>query len=154
MAMARKDLAYGWDQGSKEVEIVSAEVFGADGSTRDWFAPGDEMVIQMDLKANVPVEDPVVSFAIHDQQNQLVFGTNTDWREVRWPLFEGKHRIQFVLKSLPFVRGRYYVTFGVHSRDATRVYHLQEQRYSFAIVRGEENPGLVFIPVECRVERL
>jgi ABC-2 type transport system ATP-binding protein len=154
MAMARGDLAYGWDQGTKEIEIVSAEVFGADGSERDWFAPGDEMVIQMDLKANVPVEDPVVSFAIHDQQNQMVFGTNSDWREVRWPRFEGKHRVQFVLRSLPFVRGRYYVTFGVHSRDSTRVYHLQEQRYSFAIVRGEENPGLVFIPVECRVERL
>jgi ABC-type polysaccharide/polyol phosphate transport system ATPase subunit len=154
MAMARQDLAYGWDQGTREIEIMSAEVFGADGSTRDWFAPGDEMVIQMDLKANTPVEDPVVSFAIHDQQNILVFGTNTSWRNLTWKRFEGKHRVTFLLKSLPFVRGRYYVTFGVHSRDATRVYHLQEQHYSFAVVRGEENPGLVYIPVECRVEPL
>jgi ABC-2 type transport system ATP-binding protein len=154
LAMARHDLAYGWDKGSKEIEIISAEVFGADGSTRDWFAPGDEMIIQMDLKANTPVEDPVVSFAIHDQQNQLVFGTNTGWRGPTWKRFEGKHRVQFQLKSLPFVRGRYYVTLGVHSRDATRVYHLQEGHHSFAIVRGEENPGLVYIPVETRVEPL
>ena len=154
LAMARKDLAYGWDQGSKEIEIISAEVFGEGGSARDWFAPGDEMIIQMDLKANVPVENPVVSFAIHDDQNQLVFGTNTDWRGHRWSRFDGKQRVAFVLKSLPFVQGRYYVTFGVHSRDSSRVYHLQEQRYSFAMLRGEENPGLVFIPVECRVERL
>jgi ABC-2 type transport system ATP-binding protein len=154
LAMARQDLAYGWDRGTKEIEIISSEVFGADGSTRDWFAPGDEMVIQLDLKANAVVEDPVVSFAIHDQQNILVFGTNTSWRGLTWPRFEGKHRVQFLLKSLPFVRGRYYVTLGVHSRDSTRVYHLQEQHYSFAIVRGEENPGLVFIPVECRVEPL
>jgi ABC-2 type transport system ATP-binding protein len=154
LAMAREDLAYGWDKGTREIEIISSEVFGADGSTRDWFAPGDEMVIQLDLKANAVVEDPVVSFAIHDQQNILVFGTNTSWRGLTWPRFEGKHRVQFLLKSLPFVRGRYYVTLGVHSRDSTRVYHLQEQHYSFAIVRGEENPGLVFIPVECRVEPL
>jgi ABC-2 type transport system ATP-binding protein len=154
LAMARQDLAYGWDKGTKEIEIISSEVFGADGSTRDWFAPGDEMIIQLDLKANTVVEDPVVSFAIHDQQNVLVFGTNTSWRGLTWPRFEGKHRVQFLLKSLPFVRGRYYVTLGVHSRDSTRVYHLQEQHYSFAIVRGEENPGLVFIPVECRVEPL
>lgn len=154
LAMARQDLAYGWDRGTREIEIISSEVFGADGSTRDWFAPGDEMIIQLDLKANAPVEDPVVSFAIHDQQNILVFGTNTSWRGLTWERFEGKHRVQFVLKSLPFVRGRYYVTLGVHSRDSTRVYHLQEQHYSFAIVRGEENPGLVFIPVECRVEPL
>jgi len=154
LVMAKEDLAYGWDRGTREIEIVSAEVFGADGSTRDWFAPGDEMVIQMDLKANTAVDQPVVSFAIHDQQNQLVYGTNTDWRGHRWLRFEGKQRVQFVLRSLPFVRGRYYVTFGVHSRDSTRVYHLLEHGYSFAIVRGEENPGLVFIPVECRVERL
>jgi ABC-2 type transport system ATP-binding protein len=154
LVMARKDLAYGWDQGTREIEIVSVEVFGADGSTRDWFAPGEEMTIQMDLKANATIEDPVVSFAIHDDQNRLVYGTNSYWRKVFFPRFEGKQRVQFVLKSLPFVRGRYYVTFGVHSRDSTRVYHLQEGRYSFAMVRGEENPGLVFIPVECRVERL
>ncbi len=154
LMMVKKDLAYGWDQGTKEIEIVSAELFGADGSTPVAFAPGDELVIQIDLKANVPVEDPVVSFAIHDQQNQFVFGTNSDWRYVRWPLFEGKHRVQFSLKPLPFVEGRYYVTLGVHSRDSRRVYHVQEQHYSFAMVRGEENPGLVYIPVECRSERL
>src|SRR5438132_4840659 len=73
LVMARKDLAYGWDQGTKEIEIVSAELFGADGSTPVAFAPGDELVIQIDLQANVPVEDPVGSFALHDQQNQSVF---------------------------------------------------------------------------------
>ncbi|MGH2573314.1 MAG: ABC transporter ATP-binding protein [Actinomycetota bacterium] len=152
--MSKQDLAYGWDQGTKEIEIISAEIFGSEGSTPDWFAPGDELVIQMDLKASRPVEDPVVSFAIHDDQNQFVYGTNTDWRRTPIPRLEGKQRVQFILKSLPFVGGRYYVTLGVHSRDARQVYHVQEQHYSFDVIRGEENPGAVFIPVECRVERL
>jgi ABC-2 type transport system ATP-binding protein len=152
--MSRQDLAYGWDRGTKEIEIVSAEIFGANGSSREVFFPGDELVVQIDLKAHVPVENPVVSFAIHDDQNRFVFGTNSDWRQVRWPVFEGKHRVLFYLKSLPFVDGRYYLTLGVHSRDSKRVYHLQEQRYSFDVVRGEENPGAVWIPVECRAERL
>ena len=96
----------------------------------------------------------MLSFALHDEQNNLVYGTNTDWREARIPQFEGKYRVQFVLKSLPLVEGRYFVTLGVHSRDSRKVYHLQEQRYAFDVVKGEENPGAVFIPVECRVERL
>jgi ABC-2 type transport system ATP-binding protein len=153
--MSRQDLAYGWDRGTKEIEIVSAEIFGGDGETKEVFFPGDELVIQMDLKANVPaVEDPVVSFAIHDDQNRFVYGTNTDWRQSRIQRFEGKQRVHFLLKSLPFVDGTYYVTLGVHSRDSKHVFHLQEQRYSFDVVRGEENPGVVWIPVECRVERL
>ena len=154
LVMSRQDVAYGWDEGTKEIEIVSAEIYDHDGASPESFAPGDELVIQLELKANKPVEDPVVSFALHDQANRFVFGTNSDWRQVRWPVFEGKHRVQFVLKTLPFVEGRYYVTLGVHARDASRVYHVQEQRYSFAVVRGEENPGPVFIPVECRAERL
>jgi ABC-2 type transport system ATP-binding protein len=154
MLMSRQDLAYGWDRGTKEIEIVSAEIFGSDGSTREVFFPGEELIVQIDLKANTPVENPVVSFAIHDDQNRFVFGTNSDWRQVRWPVFEGKHRVFFHLKSLPFVDGRYYLTLGVHSRDSKRVYHLQEQRYSFDVVRGEENPGAVWIPIECRAERL
>src|SRR6266571_8434641 len=68
LLMAKHDLAYGWDRGTKEIEIVSAELFGADGSTPDGFAPGDELTIQVDLRANVVVENPVVSFAIHDDQ--------------------------------------------------------------------------------------
>jgi ABC-type polysaccharide/polyol phosphate transport system ATPase subunit len=154
LLMMRSDLAYGYDQGSKEIEIVTAEIFGSDGSSDGLFEPGDEVIIQIDLKANRPVENPVVSFALHDQQNTFVFGTNTDWRGQHWPVFEGKHRVQFILKSLPLVDGRYYVTLGVHSRSSAKVYHLQEQRYSFEVRPGAENPGAVFIPVECRSEPL
>ena len=154
LMMLKKDLAYAWDQGSKEVEIVSAEIFGADGAAPDKFAPGDELVIQIDLRAPAPVHDPVVSFAIHDQQNKFVFGTNTDWRGVYFPVMEGKNRVQFVLKSLPFVQGRFFITLGVHSRDSSKVFHVHEQRYSFEVQHGAENPGAVFIPVECRAEKL
>jgi len=154
LIMLEKDLAYAWDRGTKEIEIVSAEIFRADGSTPDHFLPGDEVVIQMDLKANAAVEDPVVSFALHDQHNQFVFGTNTDWRGVRWPRFEGKHRVQFVMQNLPLVDGRYFVTLGAHSRDSSRVYHVQEQQYSFRVAPGEDNPGPVYISVRARSERL
>jgi ABC-2 type transport system ATP-binding protein len=152
--MSRHDVAYGWDEGTKEIEIVSSALFSSDGSESGIFGPGDELTVQMDLKAIRPVDDPVISFAIHDDENRMVYGTNTDWRNARIHRFEGKYRVQFLLRSLPFLRGRYYVTLGVHSRDAKVVYHLQEQRYSFEVLRGEEDPGLVHIPVECRVERL
>lgn len=153
--MLREGLAYGWDEGTREIEIVSADIFGPDGrGSEDPFHPGDEVIIQMDLRANGPIEDPVASFAIHNQQGGLVYGTNTAWRGVEWPVFQGKQRVQFHIKSLPFVDGRYFVTLGVHSRDSAHVYHMQDQRYSFDVKRGEENPGLLYMPVECRTEPL
>src|SRR2546427_1986286 len=106
-------------------------------------------VILMAHKDKSPVETPVASFAIHDDVNRFVFGTNSDWRDVRWPVFEGAHRVRFELASLPLVDGRFYVTLGVHSRDSRKVYHLQEQHYAFDVVRGEENPRSGFIPGTC-----
>ena len=105
---------------------MSAAIFGTNGGAGEIFSPGDELIIQMDLKANATVEDPVVSFALHDENNNFVFGTNSDWREVRIPVFQGKYRLQFLLKGLPFVEGQYFVTLGVHSRDSRKVSHLQE----------------------------
>ena len=154
LLMLKHDLAYATEQGTKEIEIVSAELIREDGTTGDTVTTGEALTIQVDLKAHLPVHDPVVSFALHDQNGRFVFGTNSDWRGVRFRPFEGKKRLRFRLGYLPFVRGKYWVTLGVHSRDASTTYHVQEQRYAVAVRRGEENPGEVNVPVELEVEDL
>jgi ABC-2 type transport system ATP-binding protein len=150
----KHDLAYAYEEGTKEIEIVSAELIGEDGAPVGTLRPGDPFTIQMDLEAHAPVENPVVSFALHDQANHFLYGTNTDWRGVFFRRFEGKKRLRWRIRSVPFVQGKYWVTLGVHSRDSSRVYHVQEQRYSFEVRMGEENPGGVFLPVDVEVEEL
>ena len=126
--------------------IIHGDLLKADYTSADLLTTGDGVIIQVDLKAHRPVEDPVISFALHDRNNQFVFGTNSDWRQKRFHPFEGKKRLRFNLRNLPFVRGKFWVTLGVHSKDASAVYHVQEQRYSFEVEHGAENPGEVFIP--------
>jgi len=145
---------YAGEQGTRDLEIVSAEVYDDQGRTGAAFHPGDTVVVQVDLKANTPVENPVVSIGLTDGDDQFVFGTNTDWRQQRWPVFEGKQRVKFVLRGIPFVEGRYSVTLGAHSRDVSTVYHSLENHLFFDVSRGEENTGRVFIPVEVQVEPL
>src|SRR5438034_6103235 len=43
LLMSKQDLAYGWDHGTKEIEIVSAEIFGNGSGPPDIFAPGESM---------------------------------------------------------------------------------------------------------------
>ena len=152
--MLKKDLAYAHDEGTRELEIVGAELIGDDGSSGENAISGRTLTLQMDLKAHRPIEDPIISFALHDQDNKFVFGTNTDWKGLRFHPFEGKKRIRFHLRSLPFVRGKFWVTLGVHSRDSSVVYHVQEQKYSFEVRTGEENPGEIAIPVDVESEDL
>jgi ABC-2 type transport system ATP-binding protein len=152
--LLRHDLAYATEEGTRELEIVSASLIREDGSSGERAVVGETLTLQVDLKAGRPIEDPVISFALHDENNTFVFGTNTDWKGLRFHPFEGKKRIRFRLRSLPFVVGKYWVTVGVHSRDATTVYHVQEQRYSFVMQPGPENPGKVHIAVDVDAEDL
>jgi ABC-2 type transport system ATP-binding protein len=154
LVMLQHDLDYATDEGTKEIEIVSAELAGNDGVSGSVIHPGEGLTIQVDLRSAAPVADAVLSFALHDQDNKFVFGSNTDEHGSRLAAFEGKRRVRFRLSSLPFVSGKYWVTLGVHSRDSSRVYHVQEQRYTFEVRVGEATTGQVFIPVEVDVEEL
>jgi ABC-type polysaccharide/polyol phosphate transport system ATPase subunit len=157
LQMLRDELAYAGDTketGTRDIEIVSAELMHEDGTSAPAITTGESLIIQVDLRANRPVEDPVISFALHDEEDRFLFGTNTDWRGVRFHPFEGKKRIRFHLRTLPFVTGRYWVTLGVHSRDSSQIYHVQEHRARFSVHKGEENPGRVYIPVTADVEDL
>ncbi|MFL5767544.1 MAG: ABC transporter ATP-binding protein [Actinomycetota bacterium] len=153
LVMLQHDLDYATDEGTKEVEIVSAELVGADGTSASVIHPGEELTIVVDLRASAPVEDAVLSFALHDQDNRFVFGSNSDEHGVDLHGIEGKRRVRFHLRSVP-VSGKYWVTLGVHSRDSSRVYHVQEQRYRFEVSVGEATSGQVFIPVDVDVEEL
>jgi ABC-2 type transport system ATP-binding protein len=154
LVMLQHDLDYATEEGTKEVEIVSAELVGGDGASASVIHPGEELTIVVDLRSSAPVEDPVVSFALHDQDNRFVFGSNSDEHGVDLRGMEGKRRVRFHLRNLPFVSGKYWVTLGVHSRDSSRVYHVQEQRYTFEVTVGEATTGQVFIPVDVDVEEL
>jgi ABC-type glutathione transport system ATPase component len=154
LQMLKEDLAYATDEGTKEIEIVSASLIREDGGDGAKVSSGETLTIQIDLKGHQSVDDPTISFALHDQDNRFIYGTNTDWMGLHFHPFEGKKRLRFHLRSLPFVRGKFWVTLGVHSKDASSVYHVQEQRYSFEVEHGAENTGEVFIPVDVEVEDL
>jgi ABC-2 type transport system ATP-binding protein len=154
LVMLQHDLDYATDEGTKEIEIVSAELVGADGASASVIRPGEELTLVVDLRSVSPVTDPVLSFALHDQDNKFVFGSDTAEHGIDLNGMEGKRRVRFRLRNVPFVSGKYWVTLGVHSRDSSRVYHVQEQRYTFEVSVGQATTGQVFIPVDVDVEEL
>jgi ABC-2 type transport system ATP-binding protein len=157
LVMMNRDLAYATEEaGTKEVEVLGVDLVRKDGSSAEVVHPGEDLIVQVDLRANSKVDRPVVSLALHDQDNMLTFETNTDWQGVYLKNFEGKRRIRFRMKSIPLVRGRYWVTIGVHSRGAGTVYHVVKQRHSFEVRLREQdhNPGSVFILTRVDMEHL
>ncbi|MDD5448670.1 MAG: Wzt carbohydrate-binding domain-containing protein, partial [Actinomycetota bacterium] len=64
----------------------------------------------------------------------------------------GKGVVEFHLKSLPMLEGRYSVSATCHSRDQLTVYHWRENMETFEVNSDMGDVGILYIPVEINVE--
>ncbi len=154
LTILKHDLEFAREEGSKEVEILGAQLLRGADPIDGPLRPGETMTLQVDLKANDAVEDPVVSFALHDGANNFVFSDDTAREGIALGRLEGKRRIRFDVGPLPFTGGKFWVTVGVHSRDNERVYHVQDQRYSFEVQQTDGRRDQTYMPVRAEVEDL
>jgi len=147
--LLRKDPAFVPEEGTKEVELAGVELVRDDGTTERPVRVGEDLTIQVDAKAHRPVTDLIASFQVLDSANFPV----VDGRE---PIgrIEGKKRIRFVLRDVPLVPGRYFVTVGLEAGESGGLYHVQTQRYWFEVVDEERPHDPVALRVDASVEEL
>jgi ABC-2 type transport system ATP-binding protein len=139
---------------TREVEIVSVELLDREGRPARSVKPGQALTVQVDLKANRSVQDPIVSMAIYDAVDRLMFKTGTDWGGGNLGLVEGTRRVTFELGTIPFTDGRYHVTVGVHDEGVQTVFDWHDHRYAFDIDKTIQWEGQLFIPYDIRWEDL
>ena len=149
-----KDVALATATPTHELEIASLEVVPAPGRTTATVEPGDDLTIQVDLKTNAAVTDPVVAVTLHDQHGTLMYTESTSSLERPLGAIDGRRRLLFTLRHLPYTSGKYYVTVGATSADGATLYDLQEQRATFEIPATTERPPVAFIPTDLDVEDL
>jgi ABC-type polysaccharide/polyol phosphate transport system ATPase subunit len=145
VGFARKDL-------TGDADIAAVELLDGEGRPSSVVAPGGQFQVQVDIRANQPVDDPVVSMVINDAEGEFVWRTGTG--DMQLGVVEGKLRVTFDMKTLPLAEGRYTLTLGVHDRSERVVHDWQDQRYAFDISAGLEEEVRLFIPVHTRVEHL
>jgi ABC-type polysaccharide/polyol phosphate transport system ATPase subunit len=145
LTILHNDLEFAREEGSKEVEIVGVELLRA-GSPLSGAIPSGETLD--------PVEDPVVSFALHDATNAFVFGYDTTNSGLALGTLQGTRRIRFDVGPIPVTGGKYWLTLGVHSRDNARVYHVQDERYSFDVQQADGHRNQLTFPVSAEMEAL
>jgi ABC-2 type transport system ATP-binding protein len=145
VGFARRDL-------TGDADIAAVELLDSEGRPSSVVPPGGQFQVQVDIQANRPVADPVVSMVINDANGDFVWRTGTGDMELG--VMEGKLRVTFDMKTLPLAEGRYTLTLGVHNRSERLVHDWQDQRYSFDVSAGLEEEVRLFIPVHTRVEQL
>ena len=65
------------DSGTFEAEIINIKMLNAAGKPIEVVAVGENVIVTIDVRANVDIKGLVLGFGIKDRLGQMVFGTNT-----------------------------------------------------------------------------
>jgi ABC-type polysaccharide/polyol phosphate transport system ATPase subunit len=153
LVMARQHIGFARQQLTRDMEITAAETLDAEGRRpTSVVQPGAGMHVQVEVRSNRPVDDPVISLAIFEANGEFVWRTGTG--DMQLGRVEGKLRIDFNMISLPLQEGRYLFTVGIHDRSERIVHDLHDQRYPFDVTGTLEDDNRVVIPVGTKVDRL
>jgi ABC-2 type transport system ATP-binding protein len=143
------------EQGTREAEIAEVHLVRADGRSEGPVLRDDPLTIQVDLRANEPVEDLDVDFEILDGgTNHPVLQARTSRSGIDLGRVDGKKRVRFRIASFPYQPGKYWVTVGLSSRGTGRLYHVQTQRYLFEVIDPPKVQERIEVAVEAEVEDL
>lgn len=141
------------ERGTRQLEILDVALLNEREEPASEFNTGESMKIRVAYRANEPVDDPVFGFSIDDYRGFTAYGTNTRLKELDLGTVTGEGFVQFDLKSLPMLEGRYLVSVAAHSRDEQTIYHWLDRHVPFDMHSDIEDAGLLYVPTEVRISR-
>ena len=140
------------ERSTEEVRIKKVEFLDAHGRAATTLTSGEPMEIQVTLVSEHPVEDPVVGIGFYDQEDALIYGTNTALKGVQIDRVDGSLEVTFRVDSLAIMRGQVQVSATCHSRDERTVYHWLEKKFGFGVAPAVKDHGRVHMAVTASVK--
>ena len=139
------------ERGNRQMEVLGVALLNSKEEAVNDFDTGEDMKIRVAYRANEPTEDPVFGFSIDDYRGFTAYGTNTRLKDMNLGTVKGEGFVQFDLKGLPMLEGRYLVSVAIHSRDESIVYHWLDRYYPFDMHSDINDAGLLYIPSSVQV---
>jgi ABC-2 type transport system ATP-binding protein len=129
--------------GSRRMEVTKVLVTDGQGKPKEVFTPGDDLAIEIDVRANEPTTDWCCGVALYNQLDLMVFGINTKVMGMSLEPVSGRRRVRFCFKDIPFTEAQYFVTVAVHPRTGPE-YHRLDRTVSFRVYSDSDMEGVVY----------
>jgi hypothetical protein len=127
--------------GSREIEITSVELVGADGTAGHVFHSGDPLSLRIKLRSPVLLDDFVIGVGIFNAEGICCYGTNTNIEELRSVEILGDGQVDFNVRRLDLVEGTYKLDVAVHKRDGYP-YDYHRLLYTFRVKSRTKDVGI------------
>jgi len=148
----RSELARRW--GTREAEIVRVQLLDSQGRERRIFRTGEAFVARMRYQAHSRIEWPLFGVALHRADGFHICGPNTGFAGYEIKAIEGRGYLDYVVPSLPLLKGTYLFSATIYNHDGTHAYDHHHMAYTFRVVAGEgvqEEFGSIYIPHQWRL---
>ena len=125
------------DKSTKDVEIVN--VWFSDIKQKNYikFETGEDIVINIDYNAKKEIKNPVFGISIFTEEGVLLTGPNSKFHNFNIEKIKGLGSIKYKIKSIPFLKGTYYVTIVIHPHYSFKPYDIHEKGYWFIVTTSE-----------------
>jgi hypothetical protein len=120
----------------------------ADG--RHWLLPDDPMTVTVRFHADEPTDDVLFGIAIHDEEGNNIYGTNTHVAGITVPKLDGDGEMTFAFDRIPLLDGTYLITLAILTSDEGTVYDWRDQQFQFSVMNPTREVGIVALPVAIR----
>jgi ABC-2 type transport system ATP-binding protein len=138
---------------TKRVEIMSVELeHPGREEGRAWLMPNEPLTLRVHYRARERTEDIMFGIAIHDEDGNHLFGTNSRIENVAPPAADGDGVLAICFESVPLLDGNYLVTLAIQTNDEGTVYDWREQQYRFEVMNPNRTAGRVAFPLQMKFD--
>jgi ABC-type polysaccharide/polyol phosphate transport system ATPase subunit len=127
--------------GSREVEVTSVVLVGADGEAGHVYHTGDPLTVKIGFRAHEPTRDFVFGLGIFNGDGVCCYGTNTNLEELEPDRLSGAGEVRFVIDRLDLVEGTYKFDVAVHKLDGFP-YDYHRQLYTIRVKAKQKDVGI------------
>ena len=133
--------------GDKKASITDVKFLDKFGGECCMFSSFDPMTIRIFYNALEMIRDPVFGIALYSEQDQHLYGTNTELKNIIINQIEGRGYIDLEIERIPMLSGRFLLTVAVHPHEG-KAYDWIDKQYSFEVLPKGRDAGIFEVP--CR----
>ena len=134
-------LGYEKRWGGKEVEVTNITMEGTAAGSRHCFECGETVSIHIAYNKHKEVTDIVFGIGISNAEGVSCYGTNTFIDRVELKNINKTGLVEFTMKELLLLEGRYYLDIAVHAEDG-RAYDYIKGAYEFSVITSIKDSGI------------
>lgn len=136
--------------GDQTVEITAVEFYDKFGNKGSRFHSFDPMTIRIFYHTHKKICDAVFGIALYSENGELLFGTNTELKNVEPDTLEGEGYVDLKIERIPMITGKFLLTVAVHTHDQ-KPYDWHDKQYSFDVIPTCRDVGLFEVPCNWNI---